>query len=283
MATEEKTEVTTPTLQEQFQAREKQSQAGINQVYDDSLNAQRQGLLDAFNQNQADQISHQTAIGQSYGTATHDVGVQNDRNDRGLTQFGDVRGLNTQQGSQHRLNLGNARARATNTLGYSMQTSMQEAARRAALAETNYKNQVAQALADNDYKRAATLMDDYNNQNAWREKQAQVLASYGNFNPYADLYGQDAADNMQKIWRAQNPEIAYRLGDLTPEEYKQITGKYPRGYSKPGGGGGSGYDGGGGPKTIQEIIEENMAAGRDTVYTTPNGVDVTWTHNGGIV
>lgn len=241
MATEEKAEVTTPTLQDQFLAREKQSQTGINKVYDDSINAQRQGLLDAFNQNQADRAAQNDAISQNYQRANYDVGIQNGRNERGLAQFANVRGVNAGQGSQHQLNLNNARNRSMTTLGYSMQNAMQESARQAALAETNYKNQVAAALADNDYKRAASLMDDYNNQNAWREKQAQVLASYGNFTPYVDLYGQDTADNMEKIWRAQNPEIAYRLGDLTPEEYKQITGKYPRGYHKPGSGGSDYY------------------------------------------
>ena len=39
----------------------------------------------------------------------------------------------------------------------------------------------------------------------------------------------------------QNPELAYTLGKITPEEYFSMTGKYPNGY-----GIGGGDEGGGG-------------------------------------
>ena len=103
------------------------------------------------------------------------------------------------------------------------------------------------AIADNDYKRAAALLDDYNNQNKWADEQAQILATYGNMDPYKELYGDTAAETMQKVWNAQNPDVAYRTGQITAEQYKQITGGYPRGYTPPwsGGWGGWGYGGGG--------------------------------------
>lgn len=230
------------TLEDAFKARETQSQAGINKTYDNSLNAQKQGLLDAYNQNTQAQIQQQQDVQNAFKQANYDIGVQNNRNEANLTQFADVRDVNTGFGSQHRLNLNNARANAEAKVGFAQQQALQESQRQAALLETNYKNQVAAALADNDYKRAAALMDDYNNQNKWREAQAQQLASFGNFDPYRSIYGDATAGTMQTMWNMQNPEIAYQLGHIDAKKYKQIRGYYPW---HGGGGGGYGAWGGG--------------------------------------
>ena len=239
-----------PTVQDQFKAREAESQANINKTYDTSLGNVNKGLQDAFAQNQQAQAQQRESVTQSFNTLNDDLKVQNDRNDANLTQFADVRDVNTGLGSQHRLNLSNARNTANTKLAYAQQMALQESDRQAALIETNYKNQVAAALADNDYKRAAALMDDYNNQDKWRQQQAQQLASFGNFEPYKDIYGEGTANTMQTMWNAQHPEEAYRLGRIDAERYRQITGKYPAGYNPGGGGGGWGagwYDPSGGP------------------------------------
>ena len=280
-----------PTLEEAFKTRETESQAGINKAYDNNLNTQKQGLLDAYNQNTQAQANQQQDVQNAFKQANYDIGVQNNRNDTNLTQFADVRDVNTGLGSQHQLRLGNTRAGAEAKVGFAQQQAMAESQRQAAMLETNYKNQVASALADNDFKRAAALMDDYNNQNKWREQQAAQLASFGNFDPYKQLYGDDTANTMQTMWNAQHPEEAYRLGRIDAEKYKQITGNYPAGYSSGWGGGfywgeGNGYVPTDPPKGwsgIDKIIAGNMAAGKDTNVTTPSGVNVTITHNGGIV
>lgn len=231
----------TPTMQEAFQAREAESQSGINKLYDTNLNNQKQGLLDAYNQNVQAAGQQKQDIQNAFNKANYSIGVQNNRNDTNLTQFADVRDVNTGFGSQHRLNLNNARANANAKTEFAQNQAMMEADRQAALVETNYKNQVAAALADNDYKRAAALMDDYNNQNKWREAQAAQLASFGDFQAYHDLYGKDTADTMQTMWNAQHPEEAYRLGRISPNTYRQITGKWPKGYSPAGYMGGYGW------------------------------------------
>lgn len=224
-------------VQEQLDARKKKTQAGINETYDAGLAAQKQGLLDAYNANTAAQAQQGQKIAQDYGTAKQDVGVQQARNANNVTQFANVRNVNTQAGSQHQLNLGNSMARSNAAVDFAQQQALQENDRQKQLMATNYQNQVQSAIADNDYKRAAALLDDYNNQNKWQEQQAQILASYGNFDPYKTLYGNNAGTAMQKVWQAQNPEVAYRTGAIDAETYKQITGQYPRGYN-PGGSGG---------------------------------------------
>lgn len=225
--------------------RASESQAGINTLYDTALEAQRQGLLDAYNSN----TQAQTQLGQQmqniYGAAGYDLGVQNARNAANLNQFADVRGVNRGMGSQQSLSLGNAMANSAGLMDVARQSALQENERQKQMLTTSYNNQVQAAIADNDYKRAAALLDDYKNQNAWQEQQAQILASFGNFEPYSELYGTEAATGMEQIWNAQNPDVAYRLGRISANTYKNITGKWPRGYTPPSTGGGGYYGGAG--------------------------------------
>lgn len=41
---------------------------------------------------------------------------------------------------------------------------------------------------------------------------------------------QGQADNYYNAWKAANPDLAYRTGAITPEEYYAYTGQYPAGY-----------------------------------------------------
>jgi len=249
------------TVQSQLNARATESAAGINKTYDANIKAQKQGLLDAYNANTAAQEQQTQKIRKDYDTAGYDVGVQNARNNRNVTQFADVRGMNWEGGSQHALSLGNAAAKATGTIDSARQAALAESGRQQALLTANYNNQVQAAIADNDYKRAAALLDDYNNQKKWQEQQAEILASYGNFDPYASLYGDTAAQSMRNVWLAQNPDVAYRTGAIDAEQYKNITGKYPAGYTPPSAGGGYYYGGYVKPKPGTKETTDYVTAG----------------------
>ena len=229
-----------PTVQEQFQTRSAQNQAGITGAYDSGLAAQKQSLLDAYNANTAAQQNAAETVRQTYGTGSNDLNVQNARNTANINRFADARAVNRQQGSQAALQLNNARASADATLAFRQQQALQENQRQQDLAKAQYQAQVQSALADKDYKQAAALLDDYNNQNKWRDEQAQILASYGNFDPYKSLYGDDTANAMRNVWLRQNPDTAYKIGAMDPYTYHSVTGRWPAGFN-PGGGG---YDNG---------------------------------------
>lgn len=106
---------------------------------------------------------------------------------------------------------------------------------------------------------------------------AEDLGAYGDFSGYSELYGADAAAKMAKTWAAANPIPAYINGQITADEYYQITGEYPFGYTPPGaavssGGGGGGVGQGGWDpgnhtqysKDLQALIAANRAAGKYT-------------------
>lgn len=133
--------------------------------------------------------------------------------------------------------------------------------------KTNYQNKIAEAAANNDYQLAAALLDEYGAQYDRTMDQAEQLAEFGDFSMYANIYGQDAALQMEKMWGMQNPDLAYNLGRMTEEEYFNLTGKYPNNHSY---GGGSVFKmlGGG---TLTNGYLHRRGRGIDYAYRGPAG------------
>lgn len=82
---------------------------------------------------------------------------------------------------------------------------------------------------------------------------AETLAKSGDFSGYAELYGQGTADNMRRSWLSSNPDLAYRNGMMTAEEYKAMTGEYPAGYVAPNAGETGGGDDGNKKTTFNSL------------------------------
>ena len=100
-----------------------------------------------------------------------------------------------------------------------------------------------QAVADNDFRRTQALLADYQQRYQQQLQTAQNLAKYGDFSGYAGLpgYSQEQIGRMQSAWAASNPKLAYNTGAITADQYYAMTGKWPVGYSAPGGGGWGDY------------------------------------------
>lgn len=230
----------TNQFKQAFEQRQAESQGNINKTMDKSFGTQQQGLQTALGQNQAAQTEATQAGQRQFDFAKQDLGVQADRAQRGMDSFADVRGLNRQEGSQQALSLGRARATAAGQLSAAQNRALAEGQRQQELLTTNYNNQVQAAIANRDYKKAAALLDDYNNQNSWLEKNAAQMASFGNFAGYEQLYGNGPAANMRDFWVGSNPELAYNTGAIDAAQYEKITGKKAPDYVPAGGGGGYG-------------------------------------------
>jgi len=231
-----------------YTARQAESQGNINSTMDKSLATQTQGLKTAFDQNVGAQNEATEAGQNQFRFAKEDLDNQYDRVQRGMDSFADVRNLNRQQGSQQSLMLGRGRATAAGRIAQQQEMALEESQRQRELLENDYKNRVAQAVANNDYRMAAALLDDFNNRNNWLEKNAAQMASFGNFAGYEQLYGKPTASMMQQFWAGSNPEIAYNTGLIDAARYRAITGRMEPDYVPPppppqsSSGGGGGYD-----------------------------------------
>lgn len=245
-------------LQNQFAQRQAQSESRVNSMFDKQIAAQKQSMETAYNQNLSDQEAAKGKIAPTYQTSANDLAVQYERNRRNLNTQAMARGLNTGTASQQQLAVNQGFMKSYGKLRGEEAQALTEADRQITNLKVNYQAQVQQALADNDYKRAAALMDEYNRNQSWfdnqtlREQQqaenkAQMLASFGDFSGYAALgYDQNTINNMREIWIVQNPLDAYNVGAISASRYRSITGQNPPGAPSGGGGGGGGYYGGAG-------------------------------------
>jgi hypothetical protein len=201
-----------------FEARQQAAQNNINTTLDKSFDAQKQGLQNAYDQNMASQTQATNAGQAAYDTAKQNVYTQAAITGNDMNRWADRRGLNYQPGSQQALALGRARAGAAGSIAQQQQAALQESARQKALLSTDYNNRVQQAIATHDYQKAAALLDDYNSQNDWLDKNAEAMAAFGNFTGYEQLYGPDQAKSMQWFWIGSNRELAYNAGVMDAKQ-----------------------------------------------------------------
>ena len=164
--------------QAEYDKRSAESQGKINSMYDAYLEAQNQQYKKALDQGVAAQEEARAGVAKGYQTAANDLSVQAERNRRNMNMQALANGLNTGTGSQMQLaanqaylkNYGNLRG----------EEAAQNAAIDRAIAnlKVDYENNIAQALADNNFQRASALMEDYKSQVAWLDNQRNRNMDY---------------------------------------------------------------------------------------------------------
>ena len=202
----------------------------INDMYDAKQQSQLQQLESAYQASRAEAEAARERLPGQYQQQANDLAAQYERNRRNFNLRAEGAGLNTGTASQAALAQNSAYQRDMGNLRTAQADAMTEADRGIAELERQYQANVSSAIADNDYQRAQALLNEYNNGYPRDLNTAQTLAAYGDFSGYASLYGQETANSMAALWKAQNPELAYNTGRMSAEEYRAITGQYPEGY-----------------------------------------------------
>ena len=202
----------------------------INDMYDAKQQSQLQQLESAYQASRSEAEAARDKLPGQYQQQANDLSAQYERNRRNFNLQAEGAGLNSGTASQAALAQNSAYQRDMGSLRTAQADAMTEADRGIAELERQYQANVSTAIADNDYQRAQALLSEYNNGYTRDLNTAQTLAAYGDFSGYASLYGQETANSMAALWKAQNPDLAYNTGRMSAEEYKAITGKYPKGY-----------------------------------------------------
>lgn len=251
----------------------------IASMYDAQQAAKEQSLAAAYQQNVATMEREKEKISPLYQTQANDLSTQYERNRRNMNFQADLNGLNTGTGSQMQLAENNAYLNSFGKLRASEAEALRAADQQMADLEMSYKNAVAQALADNDYQKAAALMNEYQRRDAaatamqqynrqQQEANAKLLAAYGDFSGYAELFGQETANSMRDFFLQANPDYAWANGLMDAGTYYKLTGNLPAGYSSGSSGGGGGYTRGGNNGANENDTELEDAVWEDIV----NGV-----------
>ena len=222
------------TFEEQYRKYSTSGQGqAINDLYDAKKQSQLTQLESAYQASRAEAEAARDKLPGQYRQQANDLAAQYERNRRNFNMQAAGAGLNSGTASQAALAQNSAYQRDMGNLRTAQADAMTEADRGIAELERQYQANVSSAIADNDYQRAQALLNEYNNGYTRDLNTARTLAAYGDFSGYAGLYGQDTANNMAALWKAQNPDLAYNTGRMSAEEYKAVTGKYPAGYTAP--------------------------------------------------
>jgi len=216
----------------------------INDMYDANLNAQKIGLQESGAQALSDAQANRDKIAGLYHAQRDASAVDWERQRRNFLEGAMTSGINTGARSQAELSMMGMQQQAQANLGGQQAQAEAEADRNIADISRNTQAQINEAIAQNDYKRAAALFDEYNNQYNRYMERAESLASYGDFSGYAAIYGQEQANQMRDSWAAQNPRLAFMMGAITQEQYNNLLAGRPINDtgSALGAYGGGGYD-----------------------------------------
>lgn len=213
----------------------------ITQMYQGLLDSNL-AQLEAANQiNQSNYEANRDQLQDYYNQQRNAASAEYERQRYNQNLQAQMNGLNVGTGSQMSLALGNQYQANQTALGKAQMQAQAEIDRAVANLNVQYQADVAAAIGQNDYQKAAALYQDKLDREKQMTQYYQMLinemntrASYGDFSMMKEIYGTEAADMANWVWAQQNPDAAYNQGNITAEEYHQITGKYPRGYKGAG-------------------------------------------------
>ena len=211
-------------LQDQFVARQKESADKIGNLYNQQYNAQAASLKTAYDQNVSNAQAAQQKIAPQYQSQANAMAAQYERNRRNLNLQNMNNGMGTGTAVQQQEALNNAFQNNYAGLRGQEAQAQTEAGQNIVNLGVDYQNKLAEARAESENKKAASLVEDQNKQNEWYDNQAKLLAGYGDFSAYERLYGKDATEQMKKVWAIQNPEVALGAGIIDAATYKKYTG-----------------------------------------------------------
>lgn len=232
----------------------------VNSAYDTATQAQLAALKGAYDNNLSTLENQIPQIQATYQDQKNAVGAQSEMQKAAFNEYAAASGLNSGAGGQAELSRQNTLQGNLATLGKAQAQAETDTNNRIAQLKTQYQNDVASAIAQGEYSKAAALLDEYRtaeqsmvnvaqaqaNENyraygaaygqrqddlANQQQRAAMLAQYGDFSTYGQLgYTPDQIASMEQIWLMQNPLLAYNMGKISQADYYKYAGITGGGY-----------------------------------------------------
>lgn len=213
------------SLQETFAQRQNESANQINNLYDKQNQAQAAGLRAEYDKNMSDAQAGLQKIAPAYQAQANTMAGEFERRRRNANLGAMTSGLGSGTGLQQQNAIRNAFVGQYGGLRAQEAGAVNDANQKIADLTRGFNDAQAKLRAETEAKRDQSLIEAYNQNMNRQDAQAATLAKYGNFDAYRQLYGDAQANLMRNTWIAQNPDIAFRSGMITGDEYKKLTGK----------------------------------------------------------
>lgn len=216
------------------------------QQVDTLYNAARQrtlaALQSAYDQSRLELKKYQAQIPGLYQQQANALAAQAERDRQRFNEYSAQSGLDAGVGSQAALAMQNQQQANLSQIRTAEANANAEAQSKLASLFTQYQNDIAEALANSEYERAAALLAEYKQQaqsivdvsqaqsqldmsvadfnkntryTEWQKQMAlaEAMAAQGDFTGYRALgVSDDQINSMRRGWLAQNPEAALNLG-----------------------------------------------------------------------
>lgn len=213
----------------------------VNNVYDAALEKAMAALNAAYDKNKLEAEALKEKLPAIYQQQANAVAATAAKERMNFNEAAAASGLNSGTGSQASLAMSNALQNDLGAVRTAEANALAEAEQELSLLYIEYQNAIAQAVADNEYERAAALLTEYQtqaqsvvdvaqaqasldlqtyqyNQNikdtqySRLVEQAETLAQFGDFSGYLALgFSSDQIANMRAAWKAANIDWAYGL------------------------------------------------------------------------
>ena len=216
------------SLQETFAQRQNESAGQINNLYDKQEQAQAAGLKADYDRNMSDAQAAVRKIGPQFQQQANTLAGQYERQRRNANLNAMVSGLGSGTGLQQQNALRNQFVGNYGALRGQEAGAITEGNQKIADLTRAYNDAQTKLRADTEAKRDQSLIEAYNKNMDRQDVQAETLAKYGNFDAYKQLYGEAQAIQMRNAWIAQNPDVAFRSGMITGDEYQRLTERLPQ-------------------------------------------------------
>ena len=216
-----------------------QREQGVRDLYQMAQENSLAALKTAYDQNLANAEYAKGLISPQYQSAMNQQAATNETQRRNLNMQAAANGLNTGAGSQMQLAQSIAGQQAQGSLRKAEQEALNQAQQNILNLQTTYQNQVAEAIANNNYQLAAALLSEYENaynrqmevENLnYQRAMAEDERAYGRFRDtvsdqrYAEETSYNRALNdLENQWR--NAQWLYNLDRdrLADERYGEET------------------------------------------------------------
>lgn len=213
----------------------------VNSMYDAALEAALAALKSSYDRSKLEAEQAMEKISPLYQTQRNQTAANAERERMVFNEYAAATGLNSGAGGQAMLAFSNQLQNDLNDLYLGEANALTEAQNQITILTMEYQNAIAEAVASNEYERAAALLQEFqlqaqsvvetakaqaslNLQTAQQNlsaknseydrlsSNAETLAKFGDFSGYLALgYSNDQIEQMKAVWKAANPDIAWAV------------------------------------------------------------------------
>lgn len=201
-----------------------------NKLYDAAMQKHLAALQSAYDNSKMNMEQYKSTLPEIYQAQANTISANAEKEKANFNEIAAQQGMNAGTGSQAQLALNNAEQQAMTDVRVAEANAMKEAEHELSALYVNYQNAITEAVASNEYERAAALLEEY-------QKAAESVVETAYRQALLDLQSQDQSFSQQLALQELNQstsDATYRKNLEQAEtlaKYGDFSGYKNLGYS----------------------------------------------------